>query len=247
MLRGEKWQACAVPVIWTEFTANSIEHRVREVTSGERFSVTLFTPSHLERLTERDWMNLESHGFPVHLYPERAGGHQPQRQFPSEAATVVVDLPTFPEVPLASVEDSTVCIEEVMEDEVKGASCVAQKLEKTESTRDAISQLADQIPRPCVDDPSSADLILEKYVLLTREFNAAINLPVGSALRCVTVERGQNCLGNRKGGAKRVARFFFWGGGKRTMECPLQSQFWRPQKVGFVWSVPVSSTENDRA
>ena len=32
----------------------------------------------------------------------------------------------------------------------------------------------------------------------------------------------------------------FWGG-KRTIECPLQNHFWRPQKVGFVWSVPVSS------
>ena len=31
----------------------------------------------------------------------------------------------------------------------------------------------------------------------------------------------------------------FWGG-KRTIKCPLQTQFWRPQKVGFVWSVPVS-------
>ena len=64
MLRNGEWQSCAVPLIWTEFTADIIEHRVREVTSGERFSVTLFTPSHLERLSERDWMNLESHGFP---------------------------------------------------------------------------------------------------------------------------------------------------------------------------------------
>ena len=36
-------------------------------------------------------------------------------------------------------------------------------------------------------------------------------------------------------------------GGKRTIECSLQSQFWRHQKVGFVWSVPVSCKENDRA
>ena len=34
---------------------------------------------------------------------------------------------------------------------------------------------------------------------------------------------------------------------KRTIECPLQNQFLRPQKVGFVWSVLVSSKENDRA
>ena len=37
------------------------------------------------------------------------------------------------------------------------------------------------------------------------------------------------------------------GGGKRTIERTLQNQFWRPQKVGFVWSVPVSSKENDIA
>ena len=40
------------------------------------------------------------------------------------------------------------------------------------------------------------------------------------------------------GGAKRIVQFF---GGERTIECPLQSQFWRHQKVGFVWSVPVFS------
>ena len=40
--------------------------------------MTLFTPSHLERLSERDWMNLESHGFPVRLYAERASaGNDP--------------------------------------------------------------------------------------------------------------------------------------------------------------------------
>ena len=39
----------------------------------------------------------------------------------------------------------------------------------------------------------------------------------------------------------------FGGGGKRTIECALQNQFWRPQKVGFAWSLPVSSKENNRA
>ena len=42
MLRNQEWQSCAVPLKWTEFTADIIEHRVREVTSGERFSVNLF-------------------------------------------------------------------------------------------------------------------------------------------------------------------------------------------------------------
>ena len=71
MLRGEEWQSCAVPLVWVEFTADIIQHRVREVTNGTRFSVTLFTPGHLELLSEDDWMNLESFGFPVRLYSER--------------------------------------------------------------------------------------------------------------------------------------------------------------------------------
>ena len=33
--------------------------------------------------------------------------------------------------------------------------------------------------------------------------------------------------------------------GERTTECALENQFWRPQKVGLVWSVPVSSNENN--
>ena len=44
-----------------------------------------------------------------------------------------------------------------------------------------------------------------------------------------------------------MCRAFFGGGGERTIKCPLQNQFWRPLKVGFVWSVSVSSKEHDRA
>ena len=54
-------------------------------------------------------------------------------------------------------------------------------------------------------------------------------------------------LGIRKGGGETYRAILGGGGGKRTIKHPLQSQFWRPQKVGFVWSVPVSSKENDIA
>ena len=47
-------------------------------------------------------------------------------------------------------------------------------------------------------------------------------------------------------GDKTYRAIFFWGG-KRTTECALQNQFWRPQKVGLVWSAPVPSKESDRA
>ena len=48
------------------------------------------------------------------------------------------------------------------------------------------------------------------------------------------------------GGAKRIVRFCGGGAVKCTIKCPLQTQFWRPQKVAVVWSV-VSCQENDIA
>ena len=48
-------------------------------------------------------------------------------------------------------------------------------------------------------------------------------------------------IGKRLMGGQNVSCDF--GGGNRT----LQNQFWGPQKVGFAWSVPVSSKENNRA
>ena len=73
--------------MWIEFTADIIHHRVREVTNGTRFSVTLFTPNHLERLTSEDWMNLESFGFPVQLYSEMDSTKAAQSQGRASEAT----------------------------------------------------------------------------------------------------------------------------------------------------------------
>ena len=43
-------------------------------------------------------------------------------------------------------------------------------------------------------------------------------------------------------------RAIMGGGGKRTIECALQNQFWRAPKVGLVWSVPFPPPkENDIA
>ena len=52
-------------------------------------------------------------------------------------------------------------------------------------------------------------------------------------------------VGKRLMGGQNVSCDF--GGGKRTIERALQNQFWGPQKVGFAWSVPVSSKEINRA
>ena len=108
MLRRTEWQSCVVPLVWTEFAAYIIEHRVRElprreVTSGERFAVTLFTPSHLERLGHRDWMNFESFGFPVHHYPEKGNGGQNQRTSPEVVAATAVPTEKIETIPLREV------------------------------------------------------------------------------------------------------------------------------------------------
>ena len=65
---------------------------------------------------------------------------------------------------------------------------------------------------------------------------------------CFVWQAGQSWeIARGGGGAKRIVRFLFWGG-EGTVECPPQNQFWRLQKVEFVWSVPVSSfKENDTA
>ena len=54
-------------------------------------------------------------------------------------------------------------------------------------------------------------------------------------------------FGKRLMGGQNVSCDFGGGGGERTIECALQNQFWRPQKVGFASSVPASSKENNRA
>ena len=136
MLRHDEWQSCAVPLVWTEFTADIIEHRVREVTSGERFSVTLFTPSHLECVSNRDWMNLESKGLPVHLYAGRAaaetGGHPDETVIDTEVSETVAHE--------AQVSDN------VVDSSISALQTVAGRAETID---EALTQLADQSTTSC--------------------------------------------------------------------------------------------------
>ena len=179
MLRDGEWQSCAVPLIWTEFTADIVEHRVREVTSGDRFSVTLFTPGHLGRLGEGDWMNLESHGFPVHLYAERAEAGI--RSSKIAAAAMEEELVT-------GVHE----IEEEAKDDVPSSPALeAQQAEKAEGSKDALTQLADQIPQPYPAQSSTSEVSLRDLALLTRDFNRAMGLPEGASMRVVSAERGR--------------------------------------------------------
>ena len=70
--------------------------------------------------------------------------------------------------------------------ETKGHTRLIQKVEKqARDSSDALSHLRDRVPKPCADALPRTHLALEACALLTREFNAAMGLPVGSAHQCL--------------------------------------------------------------
>ena len=68
MLRYGRWDSYDVDNQWLSFDALKFVHRVQPVTKGDRYSITLYTPGKLERLTAQDWDNLAKAGFPIYLY-----------------------------------------------------------------------------------------------------------------------------------------------------------------------------------
>ena len=68
MLRNGMKHSYDVDCQWLSFDALKFVHRVQPVTAGYRYSITLYTPGKLERLTAQDWDLLAKAGFPIHLY-----------------------------------------------------------------------------------------------------------------------------------------------------------------------------------
>ena len=68
MLRNGTWHSYDSDGQWLSFDALRFVHRVVPVTSGARYSVTLYTPGKLERLTAQDWDLLAKAAFPIYLY-----------------------------------------------------------------------------------------------------------------------------------------------------------------------------------
>ena len=71
--------------------------------------------------------------------------------------------------------------------------------------------------------------------------NPFANDPISELLRKFSLLLGIGKWGDT------TYRAIFLRGGKHTLECGLQNQLWRPQKVGFVWSVPASKENGRRA
>ena len=68
MLREGVWHSYDRDCQWLSFDALRFMHRVQPVTSGFRYSITLYTPGKLERLTAQDWDSLAKAGFLIYLY-----------------------------------------------------------------------------------------------------------------------------------------------------------------------------------
>ena len=182
VLRGEEWESCAVPLMWIDFTADIIHHRVREVTKGTRFSVTLFTPSHLERLTPEDWMNLESFGFPVQLYSEMDSDQAPWSRGKAPEET---------EGTLHGQSSMTLDVRKEPSMVPALASTEAQAVEKhSRAHEDPLATLSGQVPLPNAGMLAQEQLALAACALLTRDFNGAMGLPKGELPKCVDKEHG---------------------------------------------------------
>ena len=68
MLRNGQWHSYDTECQWMSFDALKVVHRVTPVGKGARYSITLYTPGKLDRLTAQDWDNLAKCGFPIYLY-----------------------------------------------------------------------------------------------------------------------------------------------------------------------------------
>ena len=68
MLRNGTWHSYDTENQWLSFDALKVVHQVTPVTQGERYSITLYTPGKLDRLTAQDWDILAQAGFPIYLY-----------------------------------------------------------------------------------------------------------------------------------------------------------------------------------
>ena len=68
MLREEVWHLYDKDNVWLSFDALKVSHRVTEVICGNQYSITLYTPGKLGRLTPNDWDTLSSLGCPVYMY-----------------------------------------------------------------------------------------------------------------------------------------------------------------------------------
>ena len=151
MLRDGQWLSYDTDCQWMSLDALKVVHRVTPVGKGARYSITLYTPGKLDRLTAQDWDNLVRCGFPIYLY-EPLPAKMRRLTTPSH----VMNLTSEPE----KTQDHT------------GSRQVAREQYRHRSYEALLSHflandehLWDEIPVPSVADPTDANLVKPKTLL----------------------------------------------------------------------------------
>ena len=151
MLRQGQWHSYDTECQWLSFDALKVVHRVTPVTRGARYSITLYTPGKLDRLTAQDWDNLARTGFPIYLY-EPLPAKMRRLQTPSHVMSLTSEA--------KKTQDHT------------GSVQVAREQFHHRSYEALISHflandehLWDNLPVPSVADPTDANLLRPKTLL----------------------------------------------------------------------------------
>ena len=151
MLRDGQWYSYDKDCQWMSLDALKVVHRVTPVQTGVRYSITLYTPGKLDRLTAQNWDNLAKKGFPIYLY-EPLPAKMRRLTTPSH----VMNLNSEPE--------ST--------QEHEGSRQLARELYQHRSHLALLSHqldnnehLWDDLPVPSVADPADTHLVKPKTLL----------------------------------------------------------------------------------
>ena len=151
MLRNGEWYSYDNDCQWMSFDALKVVHRVTPVQTGARYSITLYTPGKLDRLTAQDWDNLAKKGFPIYLY-EPLPAKMRRLTTPSH----VMNLNSEPER-TQEHDGSWKLARELYHHRAHGA-LHSHHLDNNE-------HLWDDLPVPSVADPTDANLVKPKTLL----------------------------------------------------------------------------------
>ena len=148
MLRDGKWLSYDKENQWMSFDALKVMHRVTPVIEGERFSITLYTPGKLERLTAQDWDVLGKHGF-----PRRTVTYEP---LPAKMRRLI----TQPHVIVMALTPANEHIGKTLE-----FTTADESTRNPRSVADIEERLLDNIPLPSIADPTDSNLLQPKTLL----------------------------------------------------------------------------------
>ena len=133
------------------FDALKVVHRVTPVQTGARYSITLYTPGKLDRLTAQDWDNLAKRGFPIYLYEPL-----PAKMRRLTSPSHVMNLNSEPE--RTQEHDGSWQLARELYHHQSHVALHSHHLDNNE-------HLWDDLPVPSVADPTDANLVKPKTLL----------------------------------------------------------------------------------